>query len=168
MDIEIRKAEFSDLETLTHIYNQAILSMRCTCDMEPFTCEQRVEWFNSHQNDRFPLFTVLADGKIVGWSSISPYRTNRKALQGVTEISYYLDFDYCGVGIGSKLLEYTMARAKEIGFKTIIAVILGSNLASKKLLEKYGFTQWGCMPSICEYEDRTDDHVYYGKYTSEI
>ena len=168
MDIEIRKAEFNDLEILTNIYNQAIISMRCTCDMKPFTWQQRVEWFNSHQNDRFPLFTVLADEKVVGWASISPYRTNRPALQSVTEISYYLDFEYCHMGIGTKLLEHTIKAAKEIGFVTIIAVILGSNTASRKLLEKFGFTEWGCMPGICRFGDRTEDHVYYGKFTKDI
>lgn len=159
--LEIRKSQIEDLEIFTDIYNTAIESAKCTCDRTPFTAEQRMPWFNEHQCERFPLYTCVYDGKAVGYISLSPYKT-REALKDVAEVSYYLDFDYCHMGLGTEMLRFILNEAEKLGFSAVIAVIVGGNTASTSLAEKCGFKEWGRMPKICSFDGRLEDHLYYG------
>lgn len=159
----IRKAEKTDLTRLTEIYNQAILTKRCTCDTQIFTVEERKQWFNEHQTDRFPVWIYETEEKVVGYSYITPYRSGRNALRDVCEISYYLDFDYHRKGIGSQLVDYTIQEVKKRGFDNIIAILLSCNSRSIMLLKKFGFSEWGVLPEIAKFEDVSCSHLYYGK-----
>lgn len=159
--LEIRKSKIEDLEDFTRIYNQAIKSAQCTCDRTVLTIEQRVPWFNEHQCERFPLYACVYDGRVVGYISLSPYKT-REALADVAEVSYYLDFDYRRMGLGSELLGFIIEEAKKLGFSTVIAIIVGTNIASESLAKKFGFEEWGRMPKICNFDGDLRDHVYLG------
>lgn len=162
-NILIRKARFDDLERLTEIYNEAIESKKCTCDMTPLTIKERESWFYEHQSERFPLYSCVSGEKVIGYVSLSPYK-QREALKYVAEVTYYLDFQFRKIGIGSKMLEFILSEAEKLGFSDVIAVIVGCNEASSALLKKYGFSEWGRMPKIANYDGRLEDHVYFGKH----
>lgn len=162
-NVEIRKAQPSDLERLTEIYNQAILKRDCTCHLETFTPQERVSWLHEHESERYPLFVCVLDGKTVGYAHLSPYKT-RQAFDSAVEVTYYLDYDYRRRGLGSLLLELLLKEAKRLGYRTATASIIGSNIASEKLLLKFGFEEWGRLPQIADFGDRLEDHVFFGKY----
>lgn len=159
----IRIAAIADLERLTNIYNQSIFARYLTCDTDPFTVQERQSWFNEHKDKKYPLYVYEVEGKVVGYVYLSPYRSGRKALSHVCEVSYYLDFDYHGRRIGSLLLEHAIQTARQMGFRNMIAILLESNLISIKLLKKYGFSEWGNMPDIAEFEEVSYAHLYFGK-----
>lgn len=159
----IRKAAITDLPRLTEIYNQAVLDRKCTCDIEPFTAEERRHWFDDHQSDRFPLWVYEAGGQVVGYVYISPYRSGRSAVRDVCEVSYYLDFACHGQGIGSELVAHAIGEARKRGFNHMIAMLLSANAASIALLKKFAFAEWGNMPDIADFGDITCSHLYYGR-----
>ena len=159
--LEIRKSQIEDLKRFTEIYNTAIKSARCTCDRTPLTPQQRLPWFEGHQCERFPLYACVYDGTVVGYISLSPYKT-REALADVAEVSYYLDFEFLRIGLGTEMLGFILKEAEKFGFSTVIAVIVGGNTASTSLAEKCGFSEWGRMPKICNFDGRLEDHLYYG------
>jgi len=159
----IREAKTSDLTRLTEIYNQAIVTQNCTCDTQVFTVQERTQWFDEHRMSDFPIFVCETDGKVVGYSYISPYRSGREALRRVCEISYYIDFDYHHKGIGSQLLEHTIHVTREKGFRNVVAILLSCNTGSIALLKKFGFSEWGSMPDIAQFGDDFYSHQYYGK-----
>ena len=161
--MQIRKAMESDLERLTAIYNQAILDGNRTCDTEPFPTEARRAWLLEHDQERFPLFTCLLKGKVVGYAYLSPYRSGRPALADTAEISCYLDFSIHGQGIGSRLMEFMLSEAPRLVFRTLVAILLDCNSASIALLKKYGFSEWGRLPEIACLSGCYFDHLYYGK-----
>jgi phosphinothricin acetyltransferase len=41
-------------------------------------------------------------------------------------------------------------------------MLIQNNEGSIKLLEKFGFERWGCMPEIVEFKGDKFDHLYYG------
>lgn len=47
---------------------------------------------------------VEGEGKVVGWAALSPV-SSRCVYSGVAEVSIYLAQDYCGRGIGVRLLD---------------------------------------------------------------
>ena len=77
-NLKIRPANLNDLPRIVDIYNQAIRSGTATGTMVEFTVEERVEWFQKFDVDSFPIYVAEQDNKVVGYASLSPYRTNHQ------------------------------------------------------------------------------------------
>lgn len=167
MSTLIRKAVHADLERLTDIYNQAIEARDSTCDLEKFTVQERQLWFSEHENESYPLFVCECDGAITGYAHLSPYYNERPAFDKTTEVTYYLDYGYRKMGFGSLLLERLLEEAQKLGYTNAVASTIGSNIASERLLLKYGFKEWGRLPGVADYGDRLEDHVFFGKNLTE-
>ena len=154
--------KITDLEAVNEIYNQAVRVKFSTAHTDPISMEERLDWYRKHDLDHFPVYVWEENGVVIGWISFSPYRKGRKALQSTTEISYYVHSAYHRRGIGSRLLEYSIAKAPEFNFKTLIAILLEPNTPSIALLEKYGFEKWGDMPDVADIDGAEYNHQYYG------
>ncbi len=63
-------------------------------------------WDRSHRKDC--RFVAKVDGKTAGWAALSNV-SGRSVYAGVAEVSVYIDEDFRGMGIGSKLLEILVA-----------------------------------------------------------
>jgi L-amino acid N-acyltransferase YncA len=160
--MEIRMATVRDLPAINRIYNQAVADGYATAHLYPLSPEARQKWFTDHDPRYFPVF-VLEDGnEIMGWISLGAYRKDRQALAHVAEVSYYVDREERGKGLGSALLAHAIGEAPAFGFSVLIAILLDRNPASIALLEKYGFALWGRMPGIARMNDQEADHLYYG------
>ncbi len=152
----------TDLAAINEIYNQAVRERFCTAHLIPVTMEQREAWYRSHESNRFPVFVATDAGNVIGWVSLSPYRPEREALEHVAEISYYVERDNRGRGIGRQLIQHGISVAPEFGFSVLVAILLSKNQASLRLLEISGFTRWGTMPGIAQIGDEVADHLFYG------
>lgn len=160
---QIRVASPTDLPRLVVIYNQAIASHKATADTTPFTVEGRTGWFTTHTPDDCPIYVYEDDdGLIVGYLSISPYR-DRPALARTAEISYYVDYGQHSKGIGSALLEHAIQDACRTRKKVFIAIVLERNVPSVRLLEKFGFSRWGYLPNVAEFDDGLCGQFFYGR-----
>ena len=163
----IRTAQFGDLERIIEIYNQAIDAKFQTGFTERVKVEDRVGWFYEHVPGKYPLLVYIVDDKVAGWFSISPYRAGRDALRFTTEISYFVHSDYRKMGIASQLLVYGINACRQLHFKTAIAIILDKNVASIKLMEKFGFHKWAFLPGVADFDGVECNHVYYGMKLNE-
>ncbi|MFK5892792.1 MAG: GNAT family N-acetyltransferase [Pseudomonadota bacterium] len=160
--MNISYASINDLEQIVTIYNQAIKAGQKTADTRLFSVEQRLKWFEEHQQDSFPLLVATNNEQLLGYLTISPYRNGRLALNKTAEVSYYIDFNHHGEGVGSLLLEHAIELCPKLHLNTLIAILIGSNNGSINLLKKFGFKEWGCMPDIVHLNDEKFDHLYYG------
>ena len=158
----IRKAVFDDLATINEIYNQAVKQKYQTADTSPVSKKEREIWWANHNADKYPVFVYEKANQIVGWVSLSRYRGGRKALETVAEVSYYVHQDFQGQGVGNSLLEFAISKSRNFGFKNLISLLLGPNKRSIKLLEKFNFERWGCMPKTAIIDGEKHDHLYYG------
>lgn len=161
--MDIRLATASDLPVINEIYNQAVRKRYCTADLDEISMEQRKRWFLKHQPDHYPIFVAVENEKVIGWICYSPYRAGRRALQSAAEVSYYIHDEHLRKGIGSQLLEFAIKEAPKYQFKSLFAILLAANLASLKLLEKFGFERWGLMPHVADIDGEECDHLYYGR-----
>lgn len=161
--LEIRKANISDLGSITEIYNQAILTKSATADLYPVETNSRVNWFSEHTPDKYPIFVAVIDDTVVGWISLSPYRQGRAALRFTAEVSYYLHTDFQGRKIGSQLLEFVINECPKYQIKTLFSIILEHNIVSIKLMKKFGFEQWAYLPNVADFDGVEYGHVYYGR-----
>jgi L-amino acid N-acyltransferase YncA len=161
--MKIRLAIPSDLPAINDIYNQAVRMRYCTADLDEISLEKRKKWFEGHQSDKYPVFVAIENDRLVGWICYSAYRAGRRALESAAEVSYYIHEDHLQKGMGSQLMQFVIDEAPKFQFKSLFAILLAANLASLKLLEKYGFERWGLMPHVADIDGETCDHLYYGR-----
>jgi len=107
----IRLATEDDLAQILIIYNDIILNTTAVYDYEPHSIEMRRDWFNTKKKQGFPVFVAEDDGKIVGLSSIGPFR-NWAGYKYTVENSIYVDAAQRGKGIGKLLMPPIIEAAK--------------------------------------------------------
>jgi L-amino acid N-acyltransferase YncA len=146
-DVEIRHAERRDAEGIRAIYNRFVTESTALFDLVPRTLDEQVQWIDEHSGGHPALVAVAADaddvpGGVVGFGSLSPFRT-RPAYAGTVENSVYLLDAYQRRGIGRMLLEELVRLAQAHGFHTVIARISGGNEPSIALHAACGFETVG-------------------------
>jgi L-amino acid N-acyltransferase YncA len=160
--MNIRTANNADLLAIVEIYNQAVIAGQKTADISPVILEDRKPWFENHTADKHPLFVAEENNLIIGYCTISPYRPGRMALRHTAEVSYYIHFDHHRRGIASQLLKHAIEMCPSLEIKTLFAIVIDSNAASIRFLEKHGFEKWGYMPGVAEFDGIEAGHLYYG------
>jgi phosphinothricin acetyltransferase len=145
--IQVRTALETDLEAILEIYNDAVVNTTAVYDYEPHTLEMRKQWFRIKEAQGYPVFVAEANGKVVGFSSIGPWRA-WAAYKYSVENSIYVAADQRGKGIGKKLLEPLIEAAKQLDLHTIIAGIDATNEVSINLHRKFGFTEAGTFKQV--------------------
>jgi len=159
----IRTADMNDLPRIVEIYNQAVAQRGATADLSPVTVESRREWFDSHDPDCWPIWVAEDDGSILGWCSLSAYRPGRMALHHTAEISYYIHEAHRRKGLGSALIQHAIDQCARLGIRNLFTLLLDVNVPSVRILEKFGFSQWGHMPEVAEFDGKTCGHLIYGR-----
>jgi phosphinothricin acetyltransferase len=145
-DIHIRPARHDDLPRLTAIYNHYVIHTPTTFDVEPFTVEQRAEWF-SHYADtgRHRLLVAERDGEIVGYTSTSRFHL-RAAYDTSVETTILCAPEATGAGIGSALYRALFDTIDGEDIHLIVALVTLPNDASCRIHERFGFTQSMVLP----------------------
>jgi L-amino acid N-acyltransferase YncA len=144
--IKIRHAKLEDLESITEIYNDAILKTTATFDTEQKTVEEQKSWFAQH-GPKYPILVAEADGSVAGWGSLSKW-SDRCAYADTAEISLYVAEHYQGKGVGKKLMQAIMDEGRKVGHHSILSRIAEGNDASVRLHESFGFEHVGIMKEV--------------------
>ena len=159
--MQVRVARRSDLPAIVEIYNQAVAS-HATADLDPVTVCDREPWFGRHDPERYPILVATSGDTILGWLSLSEYRSGRRAVRQTAEVSYYVHEDHRRSGVATRLVREAMQRGADLGFRTLFAILLDDNVASVALLERLGFEEWGRLPRVADFDGREVGHLYYG------
>lgn len=138
--IQIRSALEQDLEAMLEIYNDVIVNTTAVYDYQPHTLEMRRQWFRIKEAQGFPVFVAAEDGKVVGFSSIGPFRA-WAAYKYSVENSVYVAADQRGKGIGKLLIAPLIDASVQLNMHTIIAGIDATNEASIMLHRSFGFKE---------------------------
>ena len=144
--MKIRLATLADLEAMTEIYNEAILTTTATFDIKPMTRDERLPWFESHDT-RHPILVAEVDHQIVGWACLSQWRP-RRAYADTAETSFYDKASHRGQGIGRQLKQAIIEEARRLGFHTLIAGVAEGNEVSLHLNQSFGFEIVGTFKEV--------------------
>ncbi len=145
----IRSAVARDLDVIVSIYNSTIAGRMVTADTEPVTVESRRQWFESHDDERHPIWVVDVDGSVQGWASFSVFKA-RPAYDATVEISLYIAPSHRRRGLGQLLLSHALTEAPRRGITALAGFVFAHNEPSLRLLERNGFERWGLLPDVCE------------------
>lgn len=162
----IRLAGTDDLLQINEIYNQAVQAGFCTAHTQPVSLEYRQDWFKKHHPKNHPVF-VFTDpnntSEVLGWLSVSPYRSGRQALDEVVEISYYVNQAHHNQGIGAALMDHALEYIKGSTIRLALAILVSGNVPSLRLLQKFDFREMGRIPDALRYGEEYRDHLYMGR-----
>jgi len=159
LSILIRTAKLSDLDAITEIYNEAILTTTATFDTQPKSGSEQIEWFQSH-DARHPILVAEMDGKVVGWASLSKW-SGRCAYANTAETSFYVKAEFRGQGIGRKLKAAIIDEARRLKFRSLIARVAQGSNESLYLNESFGFVHVGTLKEVGrKFNKLLDVHIF--------
>ena len=148
MAVLIRKARESDLFALTKLYNYYIENTAITFDIEPYTLEQRREWFRHYNHSsRYLLCVAEQDHEILGYASTSLFNP-KAAFQTSVETSIYLHPRKTGKGVGTCLYTQLFNELKQADVHRAYAGITYPNPVSIAFHQKFGFKEAGIFHQV--------------------
>ena len=137
-ELRVRLARPTDAEAIREIYNGEVTGSTVTFDLVPRTVTDQLEWVDQHSGAHPAIVAAPDGGPVVGFASLSPYRS-RPAYATTVEDSVYVHRDHRGQGVGKLLLTEIVSLAATGGFHTVIARIVGTHEASISLHRSCGF-----------------------------
>jgi len=144
--IQIRLAEQKDSEAIREIYNHEVKNSTATFDLVERSTKEQEDWLNE-RSGAFSVLVAVMSNKIVGFASLSPYKT-RAAYRTTVEDSIYINEKFRNQGIAGKLLSHLLEVAESSGFHSVIARIGGANEASIALHQRFDFEIVGTEKEI--------------------
>jgi L-amino acid N-acyltransferase len=147
--VRTRIVERRDADVIREIYNAEVVTSTVTFDLVARTLAEQIAWIDEHSGGHPAIVAVDDDndGVVVGFASLSPYRS-RPAYAPTVEDSVYVHPDHRGRGIGRLLLSDLVDLARDHGFHSVVARIVGGHDASIALHRACGFEEIGCEREV--------------------
>jgi L-amino acid N-acyltransferase YncA len=159
MDIKIRPAVFSDIDTILEIINHEILHSTSIYDYEPRDFETQKLWFEEKQSQNLPVLVAETENAAIGFATYGSFR-QKEAYKFTIEHSVYVAEEFIGKGVGKLLLAELIQLAKEQGYHTMIGAIDAENSGSITFHEKFGFKAVGTVREVGYKFDKWLDLVF--------
>ena len=132
-------------EAILAIFNEAIVNSTALYDYKPRTREMMTAWFQTKVNGKYPVIGIENDsGELLGFGSYGTFRA-WPAYKYSIEHSVYVDVRFRGRGIGGRLLQEVIAKAREQDYHILVGASDAANSASLRLHERLGFTHCGTI-----------------------
>ncbi|MCP1510318.1 phosphinothricin acetyltransferase [Pseudomonas marginalis] len=143
----IRDATEHDLPAIRDIYNDAVLNTTAIWNEQPVDLANRLAWFSARQAQRYPILVAVENHEVTGYASFGDWRPFEGFRYSV-EHSVYVRNDQRGKGLGPRLMQTLIERARAGGKHVMVAAIESGNKASLRLHERLGFSTTGQMPQV--------------------
>ena len=143
----IRNATQHDLPAIRDIYNDAVLNTTAIWNEQPVDLGNRQAWFSARHAQGYPILVAVENGEVTGYASYGDWRPFEGFRYSV-EHSVYIRSDQRGKGLGPRLMQALIERAREGGKHVMVAAIESGNQASIRLHERLGFITTGQMPQV--------------------
>ena len=139
--LQVRAAEQRDTHDIARIYLQAIQDHLATFENFLGTPAERARWVEQHSG-KYPLLVADLHGRVVGWSSLSPYQV-RPHIEGIAELLIYIDRDYRRHGVGRELMRAIQSAGRKEGHHKLIGRFVAHNDAGRTLCRMTGWREVG-------------------------
>ena len=148
MTYRIRDALHADLPAIRDIYNDAVRTTTAIWNEQPVDLGNRQAWFSARQALGYPILVIIsADEVVLGYASFGDWRPFDGFRHSV-EHSVYVRNDQRGNGLGPRLMEALIERARGCDKHVMVAAIESGNEASIRLHQRLGFITTGQMPQV--------------------
>ncbi|MDD3444986.1 MAG: GNAT family N-acetyltransferase [Zavarzinia sp.] len=145
--MEIRDATEADLPGILAIYNDAVLNTTAIWNETPVDLDNRLAWWRGRRAQDYPVLVAAEDGDIVGYASFGDWRAF-DGYRHTVEHSIYLAPGAQALGVGRKLMEPLIDRARALGKHVMVAGIEAGNEVSIRFHERLGFVVVGHLREV--------------------
>jgi phosphinothricin acetyltransferase len=150
-DLEIRDLAPGDWPRVKAIYEAGIATRNATFAVEAPSWEA---WDADHE--AAPRLVAGVGTEVVAWAVLSKVSSGC-AYGGVMEVSIYVDPEFAGRGVGSRLMAALVEASEAAGIWTLEAWIFPENAASMALHERHGFRVVGRRERLGQMDERWRD-----------
>jgi phosphinothricin acetyltransferase len=154
----IEDATEADLPEIVAIYNDVIATSTAIFSDRPVTVEDRLQWLRSRLRLGQPVLVAREEGAVVAFASYGDFRP-WPGYHSTVEHTVHVAAAQRRRGIGRRLVEEILSRARDAGKHVVIAGIDADNEASLRMHEQLGFERVGHMPEVARKFDRWVDLV---------
>lgn len=161
--VTLRNANVSDAAALLHYLKTTATETRFLM-REPeeikITMQQQEAFIKSKEDAEGELMLIAeVDGEHVGNCSISSYGSYQRYSHRCS-VAIALYQEYCGLGIGRKMMEIVLGIAKECGYEQAELEVITTNEKALRLYESLGFRIYGTQSHSMKYKDGTYADAY--------
>ena len=159
--LEIRPVTLADAPELVRIYAPYVENTAITFEYDVPTTEEferRIE----KTLQRFPYLVAEENDQVLAYAYASTYY-DRSAYDWAVEVSVYVDQDYHGQRLGTRLYEALESELEARCYLRFLACIALPNPASIALHEKRGYVQVAHFPKIGYKFNKWHDIVWMQK-----
>lgn len=108
------------------------------------------------------LGVVDPDDRLLGFGVLRPY-SPWKTFESTALITYFLDPESVGQGLGTRLLAALEEKGRQAGIGKLLAHVSSKNEASLSFHQAKGFQRCGCFHSIGSKHGEAFDVVWFEK-----
>lgn len=137
----IRGYKDSDIPYMVEIWNEVVEEGNAFPQKEILSLKEAKDFFGSQS------FSAVAEenGEIIGLYILHPNNVGR--CGHISNSSYAVKKSSRGLKVGERLVNNSLEKAKELGFKILqFNAVVKSNYSAIHLYEKLGFVQLGVIP----------------------
>ena len=164
--VSVRRAERSDLEAITALYNHFVETTAVTFDVGAFTALEREPWFAQFSEaGPHQLFIAEREGAFAGYAGSMAFKA-KKAYSTSVETTIYVRPDAGGNGVGRALYERLFSALAEEDLHRAYAGIALPNEASIRFHERFGFREIGTFREVGRKFGRYHDVMWLEKRLS--
>ena len=158
----IREIKESDHSRILEIYQMGIDTKNATFETQAPSWS---DWDAKHHTHS--RFVYEENNKVLGWAALTPVSA-RKVYEGIAEVSIYIDTEFLGKGIGSKLMEKAIHSSEDHGIWCIYSSVFPENTATVKLHEKNGFRVIGTRERIARLDNKWRDTLILERRSQKV
>jgi L-amino acid N-acyltransferase YncA len=139
--VEVRPYEMADVAAMAEVWNEVVrdgVAFPQVDELDEVTGEK---FFGSQTH----CGVATEEGRVLGLYILHPNNVGR--CGHIANASYAVSSEARGRGVGRALVEDSMARSKEHGFRVLqFNAVVATNAGARHLYEKLGFVQLGTIP----------------------
>jgi len=162
MSITIRPFKSDDWNAVAEIYRQGLETRNATFETKVPDYENWNKKFHAHL-----LWAAEMDSRVVGWAGLQPVSV-REVYGGVVEVTVYIDENFTGKGIGTKLMKHLILESEKFGIWTLYASIFPENTASIQLHLSQGFREIGYREKIAQLDGKWRNTVLFERRSKKV
>jgi len=138
----VRHAREDDLAAINRIYNREVREGFATWELDEWSDERRLEWFQARNPEEEPVLVVTVGEALAGFGYLTKYR-GRRGYQYTRENTVFIDEAFQRQGLGRTLLTELIERGRWMGLRSILAFIDTANVGSIQLHLALGYQEVG-------------------------
>ena len=133
----IRKIQQKDNAAVAEIIRTVLIEMGAPKVGTTYADPNLDTMFETYQNPNAVYFVVEHEGKIIGGSGIQQLDNGEETICELQKM-YFMP-EARGLGVGSKMMELCLQKAKDFGFKKCYLETMPFMIDAQKLYKKSGF-----------------------------